>query len=82
MMHGKGIYKWADGRRYEGEYFCNNKHGYGVFSWPNGTRYEGTFLNGKRHGKARYFVASGNSRIGIWHLDKRMRWISETIHPD
>lgn len=79
MMHGKGVYQWPDGRKYEGEYFCNCKHGWGVFKWSNGTRYQGPWLNGKRHGKGQYFVPSGNSRYGIWHLDKRVQWISETI---
>jgi hypothetical protein len=25
-MHGKGIYTWKDGRRYEGEYLNDKKH--------------------------------------------------------
>lgn len=30
-MHGKGIYTWKDGRRYEGEYLNDKKHGYGIY---------------------------------------------------
>ncbi len=32
-MHGKGIYTWKDGRRYEGEYLNDRKHGFGVYTW-------------------------------------------------
>ena len=32
-MHGKGCFKWADGRTYIGEYKEDKKHGYGVFKW-------------------------------------------------
>jgi hypothetical protein len=34
-MHGKGWFKFPDGRFYEGEYKNNLKDGYGVFNWPN-----------------------------------------------
>ena len=29
-MDGKGIYRWKDGRSYEGEYCNDKKHGYGM----------------------------------------------------
>ena len=32
-MHGQGIYKWADGRVYEGDYLNDKKHGYGVYTY-------------------------------------------------
>jgi len=35
-MHGKGIYTWKDGRRYEGKYQFDKKHGYGVYTWADG----------------------------------------------
>jgi len=28
-MHGKGTFKWPDGRVYVGEYFEDKKHGFG-----------------------------------------------------
>lgn len=28
-MHGKGIFKWPDGRVYEGDYIEDKKHGFG-----------------------------------------------------
>lgn len=30
-MHGKGTYKWLDGRMYHGEYANDKKHGFGVY---------------------------------------------------
>ena len=33
-MHGKGVFTWKDGRRYEGEYRNDLKHGQGIFTWP------------------------------------------------
>jgi L1 cell adhesion molecule like protein len=40
-MHGRGVFRWADGRKYEGEYHDDKKQGYGVFTWPDGRKYEG-----------------------------------------
>ena len=40
-MHGRGIFTWADGRRYDGEYVDDKKEGHGVFIWPDGRRYDG-----------------------------------------
>ncbi|PCJ24866.1 MAG: hypothetical protein COA96_08510 [SAR86 cluster bacterium] len=33
---GKGIYRWADGRKYDGSFFANNKHGSGTFYFVTG----------------------------------------------
>ena len=40
-MHGKGVFKWTDGKRYEGQYVNDKKEGFGVFVWENGKKYEG-----------------------------------------
>lgn len=32
-MHGKGIFTWKDGKKYEGDYFEDKKHGFGAFIW-------------------------------------------------
>lgn len=58
-MHGKGVFKWSDGRRYEGNYVDDKKEGHGVFEWyffnlltiylnrPDGRKYIGNWVNGK-----------------------------------
>ena len=49
-MHGKGVFSWKDGRRYEGEYVNDKKEGHGKFDWPNGKSYEGEWKDGKQEG--------------------------------
>jgi len=53
-MHGKGLFKWKDGREYIGEYLEDKKSGYGVFKWPDGRTYSGYWSKGKQHGKGTY----------------------------
>lgn len=49
--NGKGIMKWADGRKYEGELKNGRENGKGVFTWKDGTHYEGSFADGVIMGK-------------------------------
>lgn len=46
-MHGQGVYMWADGRKYEGEYVNDKKHGYGIYTYPDGRSYKGQWASGK-----------------------------------
>jgi len=46
-MHGKGSFRWADGRKYVGEYINDLKEGYGEFMWPDGKCYRGEWFAGK-----------------------------------
>ena len=43
-MHGKGVYSWKDGRKYEGTYENDKKNGFGIYIWPDGRKYEGNWL--------------------------------------
>jgi hypothetical protein len=38
-----GVYIWAEGARYEGEYKEHKKHGRGLQTWPTGGRYDKSF---------------------------------------
>jgi len=49
-MHGKGIFTWADGRVYTGEYYEDKKHGFGKVEWPGGKAYEGQWREGIQDG--------------------------------
>lgn len=40
-MHGRGVYEWGNGSKYEGEYELDKKHGYGEYSWADGRKYIG-----------------------------------------
>ena len=42
-MEGKGTYKWADGKEYNGEWKNGNMHGIGIYKWADGRIYEGEF---------------------------------------
>ena len=46
-MHGKGTYKWLDGRMYHGEYQNDKKNGRGVYLWADGRAYVGNWIDGK-----------------------------------
>jgi hypothetical protein len=50
MMHGDGVYKWQDGRKYVGGYELDKKSGYGKYYWNDGRIFEGLWQNGKRNG--------------------------------
>ena len=39
MMHGEGIYKWPDGRKYIGRYYEDKKDGFGIYEWIDGRRF-------------------------------------------
>jgi hypothetical protein len=46
-MEGMGVYTWADGRKYEGEYKDDKKHGFGIYLWADGRLYQGYWFRGK-----------------------------------
>ena len=41
MKHGRGVYKFANGNRYEGEWQNNAKHGTGKYFYSSGELYIG-----------------------------------------
>jgi hypothetical protein len=42
-ISGFGVYTWADGRFYKGEWLNNNMHGKGIYTWKDGRKYEGEY---------------------------------------
>ena len=68
-MHGKGVFRWEDGRIYEGEYFENKKQGFGVLKAKNGKKYEGFWDDGKQHGEGILYSTSGIKK-GTWEYGK------------
>ena len=53
-MAGVGIYIYADGVRYDGQYHNDKKEGYGLYVWTDGRSYEGWLYKGKQHGLGTY----------------------------
>ena len=58
-MNGRGIYRWANGDVYDGEWKDDKKHGKGIRRWADGDVYDGEYKDGKRHGKGIYRNAEG-----------------------
>jgi hypothetical protein len=50
MISGKGVYKYSDGRIYEGQFFENLKHGRGKHVMKSGIIYNGEYKLGERDG--------------------------------
>lgn len=46
-MNGRGIYKWPDGRIYEGDYVDDKKEGQGILISASGKKYDGAWKSGK-----------------------------------
>lgn len=77
-MEGIGIYFWADGRRYEGQYHNDKKEGFGIYYWTDGRKYEGWWYKGKQHGLGTYVdPTKGKVKYGLWENGKRARWYDE-----
>lgn len=74
-MHGRGLYTWKNGRKYEGEYVHDKKHGFGIYSWTDGRKYEGYWQNSKQHGMGKYILPDGSSRVGVWENGERIKWL-------
>lgn len=58
-MHGKGIYKWVDGRFYSGEYVNDKKHGKGAYRWADNRVYIGTWADGRQEGEGHIVMPTG-----------------------
>ena len=66
-MSGYGLFKWPDGRKYEGEYNKDKKEGYGIFYWPDGRIFKGNWMGGKQHGDGEFY----DPKEDIW---KKGKW--------
>lgn len=65
LMHGKGVYSWPDGKKYDGEFFNDKKHGQGSFEWENGDKYTGQWKDGKMNGEGKIKIGGKTSK-GYW----------------
>ncbi|XP_073399170.1 radial spoke head 10 homolog B isoform X1 [Dendrobates tinctorius] len=72
LMHGRGVYTWTDGLKYEGEFFMNFPMRHGVYTWPNGSRYEGQVYKAIRHGTGVHISSDQLvSYTGEWYMGMR-----------
>ena len=79
-MHGRGVFEWTNGFRYEGELRDGKQHGHGVYVGTSGERYEGEWREGRPHGQGTYVEADGTVYEGAWRDgcfgDRDSRWAS------
>merc|ERR1712223_691 len=65
--HGKGMMRWNQGDKYEGDWQEGLRHGQGTyFSKTNGFKYEGQYAKDKKHGKGKYTYPNGDIYNGQW----------------
>lgn len=64
MRIGRGLYIWANGNRYEGQFLANRMHGQGTYRWADGRTYVGGFAAGRRQGRGALSWGNGNRYDG------------------
>lgn len=64
-MSDKGVYKWADGKMYEGEFYKDKRHGKGVLTWKSGKKYDGEWVDGKMHGEGKMYSPEKNQWVDV-----------------
>lgn len=64
--HGAGVFRYADGSIYEGEWHMGKRYGHGYFKSPpqEGWVYEGNFDNDNRHGDGMIYWPDGTTYVG------------------
>ena len=65
----QGVFTFADGSVYEGEYVGNVRSGKGKMTYADGAVYEGSWEGGKRAGSGVYTYSNGDVYRGEWADD-------------
>lgn len=58
--HGRGVYTWASGSRYEGQFSHGKREGQGQMLYASGSRYQGSWVADKKQGQGTYWVDNGD----------------------
>ena len=64
--NGEGIYAYADGSKYEGQFNGGNIEGKGIWYYPNGDKYIGEFKSNYQHGFGKVVNDDGMLTKGYW----------------
>jgi hypothetical protein len=65
--HGRGVYEFLNGLRYEGEYRYGQRSGHGaLYDCKNVLAYEGEFQKGLPHGEGVITSEEGGRVTGKW----------------
>lgn len=65
-----GIYTFANGNKYVGEFKDGKQNGQGTGVYANGDKYVGEFKDGKMNGQGNYTATSGDKYVGEFKNDK------------
>ena len=72
---GKGVFSWASGEKYEGEFVGGMPCGIGVKTFADGRRYEGRWRDNKYHGKGKFIERDGTVTVAEWHMGAKIWWL-------
>ena len=72
--NGYGVFKWAHGSSYHGQWVDDNREGYGMYKYPNKDEYHGQWKNHVKNGEGVFKkAASGEIKRAIWENNKRVK---------
>lgn len=73
-FHGRGVYIWKDGKKYDGEWFEGMRVGQGITIMSNGEKHDGAYKANEMNGSGWWRFSSGKVRPGEWINGKLDRW--------
>ncbi len=65
-QNGTGVFAYADGSKYDGNFRQGELNGSGTWYFPNGDKYEGSFRDNYSHGNGTLYYADGTEMVGVW----------------
>lgn len=79
--HGVGVFIWASGQRYQGDWDHDKATGRGELRFANGNQYKGTVVEGQPHGEGEMLYASGDLykgqiQQGVPHGRGSYQWVN------
>ena len=66
MKHGHGVFTWASGNVYQGNFVEDERHLQGSMLWTDGSKYEGEWQRGIQHGLGRIIFPDGTVKEGLF----------------
>ncbi|KAA0591688.1 caspase family protein [Azospirillum oryzae] len=72
IRQGAGVYHFANGQTYEGEWSGDLMSGYGVMTFTDGSRFAGRFRDGQPDGPGVFHYANGGQSAGLWRGSVRL----------
>ncbi len=69
--HGPGVYTWANGDRYSGNWVLGKMSGRGIKTMINGEEYDGEWADSKTHGFGLKRFPDGDRHAGQYRNDQR-----------